>query len=161
MTGDVVWLNKFINKGGIDSEGNVVDTPRLTGVYRLLNYLEDVDYNNLRSKFPELDIRQPEYSTYIIYDKDPVSGGVILDTENIKNPANNTGYGTGRKYVPNGHVNVILKKRYRALGKQAISGQMSIAKLHDENSNYFADAEKVENATPALLDGSMGDVWVL
>ena len=37
---------------------------------------------------------------------------------------------------------------------------MTYFPLHDENSNYYADAEKTTNCTPAMLDGSEGDVMM-
>jgi len=37
---------------------------------------------------------------------------------------------------------------------------MNIIQLHDSNSFYYADASNIANATPALLDGSQGDVFI-
>jgi hypothetical protein len=46
------------------------------------------------------------------------------------------------------------------LGKQATEGTMTVYPLHDQNSNYYADAENVANCSPALLNGTQGDVWM-
>lgn len=154
------WLSSFENYGGIDANGDIVSRPRLQGKVKLTNFLQADALTLLRSKFPELDIQLPDYSTYIIYDKDITTGLAILDTKNVYNPDNNTGYGTSNAYVGSGHVAELMKKRHRVLGKQTSNGEMTICQLHDENSNYYADSVDVGNSTPALLDGTQGDVWV-
>ena len=37
---------------------------------------------------------------------------------------------------------------------------MVICQLHDEDSNYYADAEVAASGTPAKLDSTEGDVYI-
>lgn len=53
-----------------------------------------------------------------------------------------------------------MRKRYRCLGKKSANGEVTICKLHDQNSNFFADAVSLNLATPAVLTGAEGDVWM-
>lgn len=66
MDGSVAFLDQFKNLGGIDSNGNVAIGPRLVGTYQLTTYLDDSVYDQYRQTFPELNIKQPEYSVYEI-----------------------------------------------------------------------------------------------
>ena len=49
---------------------------------------------------------------------------------------------------------------YRCLGKKTAAGEVTVFPLHDENSNYYADADDVSLATPAVLTGRDGNVWM-
>lgn len=153
-SGDGTWLNQFKNLGGIDSNGNVVSTPRLVGTYQLTRYYDDItEYPQLQMQFPDLNIKQPEYSVYE-YDWQ------VLDSNPISNPDNRTGARFGNTYVASGHIKNILNGIYRCLGKQEVENEMSVFPLHNENSNYFATSKQVEGSFPAVLDGSQGDVFV-
>lgn len=140
--------------GGFDSQGNTINGKcKLCGTYYLTAYLNDSDYNKYVERFDELNIRQPQY-TMIEFD-DSVS-----DDANISNLDNKTGYKFGNSYVQNAHVSTILGKRFRCNGKQSAQGVMSICKLHNDNSYYYADAENVLNCTAAKLDSSEGDTFI-
>ena len=160
ITGSRALLDKYINLGGVDEKGNIVSTPRLAGTFKLNVYLDDDVLEFYKQKYPELNILQPDYSTYIIYDQDPATGIGIADPANVYNPANYTGYGTNKPYKVSGHLSKILSKRHRYLGKQDTAGIMTLCQLHDKNSNYYNDHVNPANATPALLDGTDGDIWV-
>ena len=172
LEGDGSLLRSLMNIGGVDENGGNVDTCRLVGSYLLTNYVADEEYAELTTHFPELNIRQPEY-TMIEFD-DSVS-----DDANVSNLDNKTGYKYGNDYEPSGHISVILKKRHRVLAKMTkkptskavtianvettmnnLDGEMTYYPLHDDNSNYYADQEKVANCTAAKLDGTEGD-WMM
>lgn len=80
--------------------------------------------------------------------------------DNVSNPDNHTGCAYGNDYVPSGHIKAIMKQRFRCLAKVTTKpttrnitiagvettannkdGVMTYFPLHDENSNYYADAE--------------------
>lgn len=142
------FLDKFKNLGGLDSVGNTVSTPRLSGTYLLTQYLDDVTFENYKSTFPELLIIQPEYS--VIEFDDTVS-----DPKNVSNLDNDTGYKFGNTYIPSGHFKSILDKRFGCLGKQATEGVMSITKLSDADFNKYADDTDADIKT-----GGSGDVFI-
>ena len=152
--GDYLVRLKDAGLGGIDSQGITTNSRcKLIGTYQLTKYIDDSLYKSLSEYFDELNIRQPEY-TMIEFDD------TVADDANISNLDNNTGYKFDSEYVPSAHINVILNKRHRVLGKQCVKGEMTIIQLHDENSNYYADAENVADASLATLDGTSGDVFV-
>lgn len=149
MNGDGSQLEKYMNLGGIDVNGNEVDTCSLVGTYRLSKYLDEAKYAEYVAQYPELNIIQPEYTTISFNDKEGTSA-------NIANLDNETGYGYSSNYSPSGHVAKILSRRHRVLAKNTGSGIVTICQLHDKNSNYYADNDDIEKATPALLNGSEG-----
>ena len=163
---DGTWLNKFVNMGGVDAEGNSTDTCALVGTVRLTKYLDEDTYAAYTAHFPELNILQPEY-TMIESDDD------VADDANISNPDNRTGYKYGTSYQASGHISAILKQRHRVLAKMTrkpttrnvtianvdttmnnLDGEMTYYPLDDGSSNYYADG------TAAKLDGSEGD-WMM
>lgn len=172
MTGDETFLARYKHLGGIDANGNAVDTCALVGSYQLTAYLDDDVFAEYKARYPELNIMQPQY-TMIERDEN------VSADDNVSNPDNHTGCAYGNDYVPSGHIKAILKQRFRCLAKVTTKpttrnitiagvettasnkdGVMTYFPLHDENSNYYADAEKTTNCTPAMLDGSEGDVMM-
>ena len=159
--------------GGLDASGNTTNSRcKLVGTYRLTKYLDEETYGEYVERFDELNIRQPEY-TVIEFDD------TVADDANVSNPDNGTGYRYGNRYVPSAHLSVIFGKRRRVLAKltrkptsrkETIAGQevdvnntdgeMTFYPLHDLNSNYYADAESVNDCTAAGLDGSEGE-WMM
>ena len=163
---DGTWLKKFMDMGGVDAEGNSTDTCALVGTVRLTRYMDDETYAAYVSHFPELNIRQPEY-TMIEFDDD------VADDANISNLDNGTGYKYGNAYVASGHISAILKQRHRVLAKVTkkptarsvkianvdttvnnLDGEMTYCPLDDADSNKYADG------TVANLDGTEGD-WMM
>lgn len=163
---DGTWLSRFLTMGGIDADGNATDTCALVGTVRLTKYMDDESYAKYAAHFPELNIRQPEY-TMIEFDDS------VADDANITNLDNNTGYDSGTAYAPSGHILQILAKRHRVLAKVTkkptsqtvnmagqdvqvnnLDGEMTYYPLNDEDSNKYADG------TAAKLDGSEGD-WMM
>lgn len=49
---DGTWLNKFVNMGGVDAEGNSTDTCALVGTVRLTKYLDEDTYAAYTRPFP-------------------------------------------------------------------------------------------------------------
>ena len=153
MEGDGILIRSLMSMGGVDENGGNVLSCRLVGTYRLTCSMSDEEYTAAVAHFPELTIIQPKY-TMIEFDD------TVADDANISNLDNLTGYKYSNTYVPSGHINKILSQRHRVLGKQAEKGKMVICNLHDENSNYYADSEKISGATPAKLDSTEGEIWM-
>lgn len=165
-TDDGTWLKRFANMGGVDAEGNATETCALVGTVQLTKYVEKEEYGKLCAHFPELNIRQPDY-TMIEFDD------TVADDANVTNLDNGTGYRNGTTYIPSGHVTAILKQRHRVLAKVTkkattrnvnmagqdttvnnLDGEMTYYPLDDANSNKYADG------TEAKLDGTEGD-WMM
>ena len=163
---DGTWLKKFMGMGGVDADGNSTDTCALVGTVRLTRYLDEETYASYTAHFPELNIRQPEY-TMIEFDDE------VSDDANVSNLDNGTGYKYGNTYVTSGHIAAILKQRHRVLAKitkkpttrgvnmanvdttvNNLDGEMTYYPLDDTDSNKYADG------TAAALDGSEGD-WMM
>ena len=166
MEDDGTLLGKYKALKGVDAEGNAVDYCALVGTVHLTAYMEDSEYDAMREKFPELNIRQPDY-TMIEFDD------TVADDANVTNLDNGTGYRNGTTYVPSGHVTAILKQRHRVLAKVTkkattrnvnmagqevmvnnLDGEMTYYPLDDANSYKYADG------TEAKLDGTEGD-WMM
>lgn len=144
----------------------------LVGTIRLTKYVDEKTVESYRSKYSELTIIQPEY-TVLEFDDN------VSDDANVSNLDNGTGYKYGTSYVANAHISAILAKRHRVLAKMTklptsrsvtmagqtvnvnnLDGVMTYYPLHDDNSNYYADADSVSDCTPASLDASEGD-WMM
>ena len=138
------------NLQGVDAQGNYVGYCALTGRYQLTRFIPD----EVKASFPELEILDPEY-TMIEFDDE------TSDPANVSNLDNLTGYKYGNTYQPSGHIVKILEQRHRILGKVTGEGEMTYYPLHDSNSNFYADAEDIENCTAAALDGTEGDVMLI
>ena len=74
--------------------------------------------------------------------------GVLVFDKSISDPANITGD------INSGVIATILSKFRRCLCKKTAEGEVTIAYLQNDNSNYY------EDGTPAKLDGTEGDVMV-
>ena len=172
LEGDGELLNTYLNKKGIDAEGNAVETCSLVGNYKLTRYPSDEELATWRAHYPELNIQLPQY-TMIEFDES------VSDDANVSNLDNSTGYKYGNDYVSSGHINAIMGKRHRVLAKVTkmptnrsithagvetlannTDGTVTIYPLHDENSNYYADADLLANCSAAKLDGTEGDVMM-
>ena len=166
MDGTRALLDRCLEMGGVDEDGNYTDTCVLVGSYRLDRSVDDETYAAYTAHFPELTITQPGY-TMLEYDE------TIEDDANVSNLDNETGYKFGNDYKPSGHVSAILAMRHRVLAKVtkmatkqertmfdisvkacALDGEMTYYPLDDADSNKYADG------SPAKLDGSEGD-WMM
>lgn len=166
MVGDgqdlLQWMRAGI--GGMTPSGE----PRpnrggVMGKYQLTNYMAKDEFNALVAYYDGLEIRQPEYT--IIELTDAVQRGgqwvEVSSDANVSNHDNKTGLLYNNTYRPSGHVQAILDARHRVLAKMTTFdtldpsvNEMTYCQLDDADSNYFHDG------TPAILDGSMGEVFV-
>lgn len=150
MEGDGSDLKKWYDAGlgGIDASGNTTNTKcKLVGTYRLTSYLDDDVYNKYVERFDELNIRQPEYTLIKFNDR-------VSDSANISNLDNETGYDYDNTYKPSAHINKILAKRHRVLGKKTAEGEVTVCQLDDANSNKYSEG------TPSVLTGGEGNVFM-
>lgn len=125
-------LRKFLTMKGVDENGNNVTTCRLVGTYQLTKYLEESEFNELQAHFPELNIKQPEW-TVIKYDE------TVSDSKNISNLDNETGYDYDNTFKPSAHVAAIMAKRHRVMAKYVASGKMLVCPLDDTDSRRYHD----------------------
>ncbi len=166
-------LKKYYDYGTYTQTGAVDDRHSgLRGKLTLTKYLADEELEKYAARYPELTIKQPPY-TMIEFDDS------VADDANVSNLDNKTGYKFGNQYVMSGHIKAILSKRHRVLAKvtkmptsrkvemagQQVEvnnpdGEMTYFPLHDESSNFYADAEDMNDCTVAKLDGSEGD-WMM
>lgn len=163
-TGDVAWLNRFLGKGGISASGSLTTTCSLVGTYRLTQFISDVEYDKLAAHFPELSIRQPEYTTVGYINRTVDKQGFlqeVLATDRWFNLDNQTGFGFDKPYAPSGHLQRIFKARHRWRGREEKRGEMVVYPLRDEHFGYYADGLTRELSTPTnLADTEEGGVWV-
>lgn len=131
-TGRGELLKRFLTMKGVDENGNNVNTCRLVGTYQLTKYLEEAEYNELTTHFPELNIKQPEW-TIIKYDE------TIADPLAITNLDNQTGYDFDNEFKPSAHVAALLAKRHRVMAKNTGTGEMTVCPLDDNDSRNYHD----------------------
>lgn len=153
MKDDGSLLNRLMGVGGVDENGGNTPTCRLVGKCQLTTYVDDNTFAEMQAHFPELQIKQPECT--VIKHLEHITDGTAFS-----NLDNKTGYDYDNAFEPSGHISKIFAKRYRCLGKKSANGEVTICKLHDQNSNFFADAVSLNLATPAVLTGAEGDVWM-
>lgn len=163
-TGDVAWLNRFLTKGGISASGSLTTTCALVGTYRLTQFLSDVEYDKLAAHFPELSIRQPEYTIVGYVNRTVDKQGFpqeVLATDRWFNHDNQTGFGFDKPYTPSGHLLRIFKARHRWRGREEKRGEMVVYPLRDDHFGYYADGLTRELSTATdLADPQEGGVWV-
>lgn len=163
-TGDVAWLNRFLTKGGISASGSLTTTCALVGTYRLTQFLTDVEYDKLAAHFPELSIRQPEYTIVGYVNRTVDKQGFpqeVLATDRWFNHDNQTGFGFDKPYTPSGHLLRIFKGRHRWRGREEKRGEMVVYPLRDDHFGYYADGLTRELSTATdLADPQEGGVWV-
>lgn len=161
------YLNKFNNMGGISSTGALInESCSLIGEFQIRGkYLDDEEYSRLTAKFPELSIRQPEYSVYGWVSKIKRQGredfSDVITTERWINYDNGTGYGTRTAYEASGHVKKIWDTRMAYMGKEEERGTMWVYPVHRNNFTKYLDNDNIENATPVdLKDWTNGNLWI-
>lgn len=166
MVGDgqdlLQWMRAGI--GGMTASGE----PRpnkggVMGKYQLTNYMSKEEFSTLTAYYDGLELRQPEYTVIELTDAVQRGGQwvEVANDANVSNHDNKTGLLYNNTYRPSGHVQAILDARHRVLAKMTTFdtldpsvNEMTYCQLDDADSNYFHDG------TPAVLDGSMGEVFV-
>lgn len=133
ITGDGAELTTWegLNMSGLDANLTAQADPAIVGSYQLSRYQEESVIAGWQAAFPEMAIANTP-CTVIEFDDS------VQDEKNISNLDNNTGYKFGNEYVPSGHINTILGKRHRVLGKLQTDGAMLLAQLDDEDSSKYA-----------------------
>lgn len=149
-------LEQYKNLSGIDANGNVVEKCRLAGTVVLEGLISDEDLTELQSYYPELTIKNAQFSHYWYDDKE-------TNPVNVTNEDNKTGYAYGGSaagfaYSASGHI---LKIRNRS---QMVSGyinprthKMHVELLQRNNLAYKADGSAFNVTDP---NGDMYDVFV-
>ena len=154
VSDDGSFLEKYKHYKGVDAEGNAVSTCQLIGDIYLTTYIADERVEKYKAIYPNLNIHQPEFTTFEYDDN-------VADDKNVSNLDNKTGYKFGNTFEMSGHRLRIAKMRHRVLAKMTDKGkEMTYFPLHDTNSNYYADAENTSGCTAAKLDASEGDVMM-
>lgn len=125
-------LERFRSMHGVDENGNNTDKCRLVGVYQLTKYVKDEEFEKLCADFPELLIKQPEW-TVIKYDE------TVSDSKNVSNLDNETGYDYDNEFRESAHVSAILAKRHRVMAKYTAEGEMTVCPLDDTDSRRYND----------------------
>ena len=163
LTNTLSWLEQFESMKGIDANGNTTTYPALIGDFQSLNYIEPARLAELRAKFPELNIMQPEYSVYKYYFN-------VASTNNLFNTDNGTGHLIGelvqnKPFVLSGHAKNLFGafsadgksqtfgKNHRYLAKRTALEEMTIIQLDDSDSTKFLDG------SVAVSDGTQGDIF--
>lgn len=117
----ITWLDQFDSYLGLEigADGTYGTTTARTlyGTINLADYTNDEIVDAYRAKFPGLIIKQPEFT--LIRSAESSSD---IKGDLITNVDNNTGYGTDKAYEPSGHINHILSKVHRYLGKVSVQG---------------------------------------
>lgn len=154
MEDDGTLLARLRRLKGIDASGSGVETCSLAGRCQLTKYIDDELFKDYQAHFPELSIRQPHYTAIKMDDN-------VSIYANISNPDNETGYGYSKPYAPSGHVKAILDARHGVLVKRTGEGQYSVCRLHDGDWRFYADNPNTTLATPAKVDGTEGELYIL
>lgn len=150
----ITWLDQFDGIYGLDADGGEVTTgAQLVGTLQLLDYTDDDVVAEYRTKFPSLNIRQPEYTIIETDENVPQEDGLSWEiTGSTTNLDNNTGYRFSNHYVPSGHITNILNRVHRYLGKVITPGKLftyeGIPTDPDPNGREF---EAVDNSGTMLL----------
>lgn len=153
---DGTLLSRLMRVGGLTLDGRATSECALTGRYQLTQYIDDELFAQYQRHFPELSIRQPEYTMVELDDNTPLSSC-------LSNLDNRTGYKFGNTYQASAHIAKILSERFACLGKQVRSGtgsEMLIYRLHEDNWLKLRDHEVQALCSDAVLDGSQGDIFI-
>ena len=177
------WLDRFLGMNGLvkTSLGDYTvftGGPILIGTVTLADYTDDALVEEYRAKFPDLTIKQPEFTMIRCQE--------VAADASFANIDNGTGYGMGTNnpYVPSGHIMNILNRVHRYLGKVTSQGsrvklignpndndswgqefygrnndgQMLLIQLADENSKYYATGyNSISTRKEANLSGTTGN----
>lgn len=154
MEGDGTLLRSLMTMQGVDEYGGNVQTCRLVGTYKLTQSMSDEEYAQIVAHFPELNVKQPEW-TIIKFDD------TVSDPANITNLDNGTGYDYGTDYVPSAHVNAILAARHRVIAKNTAEGVMTVCRLLDSDGRRYYDGTEANTKGFAHLEKEdEGDVML-
>ena len=153
IKGDDTLLKRLMSVKGLDARGSAVDYCALVGRYQLTKYIDDAVFAEYQKHFPELALRQPQYTVLEMDD-------TITECANISNLDNQTGARFGKAYEVSAHIKKILDSRFGCMGKQAEKGKMKIFPLQHNDWRRYADKKDVFNSTEARTNGEEGDMFI-
>lgn len=153
IKGDDTLLKRLMLVKGLDARGSAVEYCALVGRYQLTKYIDDALFAEYQRHFPELALRQPQYTVLEMDD-------TITECANISNLDNQTGARFGKAYEVSAHIKKILDSRFGCMGKQAEKGKMKIFPLQHNDWRRYADKKDVFNSTEARTNGEEGDMFI-
>ena len=153
IKGDDALLRSLMKVKGLDARGSAVEYCALVGRYQLTKYIDDALFAEYQKHFPELTLRQPQYTVLEMDDS-------ITECANISNLDNQTGARFGKAYEVSAHIKKILDSRFGCMGKQAEKGKMKIFPLQHNDWRRYADKKDVFNSTEARTNGEEGDMFI-
>ena len=153
IKGDDALLKRLMSVKGLDAHGSAVEYCTLVGRYQLTKYIDDAVFAEYQRHFPELALRQPQYTVLEMDD-------IITECANISNLDNQTGARFGKAYEVSAHIKKILDSRFGCMGKQAEKGKMKIFPLQHNDWRRYADKKDVFNSTEARTNGEEGDMFI-
>lgn len=153
IKGDDTLLKRLMSVKGLDARGSAVEYCALVGRYQLTKYIDDAVFAEYQRHFPELALRQPQYTILEMDD-------TITECANISNLDNQTGARFGKAYEVSAHIKKILDSRFGCMGKQAEKGKMKIFPLQHNDWRRYADKKDVFNSTEARTNGEEGDMFI-
>lgn len=153
IKGDDTLLKRLMSVKGLDARGSAVEYCSLVGRYQLTKYIDDAVFAEYQKHFPELALRQPQYTVLEMDDS-------ITESANISNLDNQTGARFGKAYEVSAHIKKILDSRFGCMGKQAEKGKMKIFPLQHNDWRRYADKKDVFNSTEARTNGEEGDMFI-
>lgn len=153
IKGDDTLLKRLMSVKGLDARGSAVEYCALVGRYQLTKYIDDAVFAEYQKHFPELALRQPQYTILEMDDS-------ITESANISNLDNQTGARFGKAYEVSAHIKKILDSRFGCMGKQAEKGKMKVFPLQHNDWRRYADKKDVFNSTEARTNGEEGDMFI-
>ena len=153
IKGDDTLLKRLMSVKGLDARGSAVEYCALVGRYQLTKYIDDAVFAEYQRHFPELALRQPQYTVLEMDDS-------ITECANISNLDNQTGARFGKAYEVSAHIKKILDSRFGCMGKQAEKGKMKVFPLQHNDWRRYADKKDVFNSTEARTNGEEGDMFI-
>ena len=153
IKGDDALLKRLKLVKGLDARGSAVEYCALVGRYQLTKYIDDAVFADYQRHFPELALRQPQYTVLELDDS-------ITECANISNLDNQTGARFGKAYEVSAHIKKILDSRFGCMGKQAEKGKMKVFPLQHNDWRRYADKKDVFNSTEARTNGEEGDMFI-
>lgn len=153
IKGDDTLLKRLMSVKGLDARGSAVEYCALVGRYQLTKYIDDAVFAEYQKHFPELALRQPQYTVLEMDD-------TITECANISNLDNQTGARFGKAYEVSAHIKKILDSRFGCMGKQAEKGKMKVFPLQHNDWRRYADKKDVFNSTEVRTNGEEGDMFI-
>ena len=147
-------LQALMSKGtkGIGSE-LVSGCDGLTGRWVLPTLLDNATFGAMEAYFPELDLVNSLYTDYVTDDNE-------IDSENVTNEDNKTGYAYNAPYEPSGHILKIREKSCPVSGRfNAGTEKMVLTKISKTNYKKLPNGDSYDN-TDSLGEGKDNFMYI-